>query len=332
MTATVIIVTLNRPDCLSRALEALLAQEHRPEQVVVVDSSRDDRTRRVMERFPDVLYLSVPEFFGRMTTARNAGLFYARGEIIAFLDDDAYPHPGWLKNLLAAYDSPKIGAVGGRALNGQLDEERRGRDNIGRLKPNGFLTGNFAADPGHMIEVDHLIGCNLSIRREALARLGGFRDDFRGISGLCEDTDMCLRVKMLGYTLRFQPAACVDHVGAPQAIGKRFDSRYQYFHRRNGLVLLVRNFGCSPIVLRFLFATGAQMVRECFRNVGGAFARLAASAAGMAAGMAYSLLVFRPKGMDPVRRDPAGQAIRAALETRAEAPPCASSMPALFKD
>lgn len=309
-----IIVTLNRPDCVRRCLQALAAQEPEPEQVIVVDSSRDGRTRSVMQDFPDVHYLARPDHSGRMTASRNAGLMFATGDIIAFLDDDAYAHPGWLKNLLAAYDSPEIGAVGGRALNAQPGEDTRGIKEIGRLTPNGFLTGYFAADPGETIEVDHIIGCNMSFRREVIARLGGFREDFWGISGLCEDSDMCLRVKTLGYKLRFQPAACADHAGAPQSVGQRFDSRYQFYHRRNSITMLIRNFGFGSMIWRFFAAIAAQSAREFVRNVASACGRLVASIAGSLFGLVNGVTIFVRNGRDPARRDAAALKIRAALE------------------
>jgi len=266
---------------------------------------------------PAARYLSVPHLYGRMTASRNAGLMHATGEIIAFLDDDAYAHPGWLKNLLLAYDSPGVGAVGGRALNNQPGEERTGRDQIGKLKATGFLSGNFAADPGGIIAVDHIIGCNMSFPRAVIARLGGFREDFRGLSSLCEDSDMCLRVRALGYTLLFQPDACVDHVGAPQPAGQRFNARYQYYHRRNSFLMLIRNFGLSWIVLRFPVAAAAQATRDFLRGIASASGRLTASLAGLAVGLASGIRAAAGERLDPVRHDAAARQLRAALKANA---------------
>src|ERR1700690_1478658 len=103
-----------------------------------------------------------------MPHSRNIGLLRAVGDTIAFLDDDAYAHAGWSENLLAAYTDPTIGAVGGRALNNVPGGTNQGLDKIGRIQPNGLLTSNFAADPGQAISVDHIIGCNMSFRREVL--------------------------------------------------------------------------------------------------------------------------------------------------------------------
>lgn len=311
---TVIVVTVNRPDCIWHCLSALECQKPQPQQVIVVDASQDDRTRWVVTEFPAVIYLSRPELFGCMTASRNAGLMHATGEIIAFVDDDAYARPGWLKNLIAAYDAPDVGAVGGRAMNAQPGEDRLGCEEIGRLKPNGFLTGYFAADPGRVVDVDHIIGCNMSFRREVLARLGGFREDSRGISGLCEDSDMSLRVKRLGYRLRFQPGAVVDHVGAPQAVGRRFSVMYEFYHRRNSFVLLLSNFGFSRVVLRFPLAITARVAYEFAHGVARAGARVVASCAGLVAGLFSGLAIVARNGLDPVRRDVAGRAIAAALE------------------
>lgn len=314
LTVSVIVVTVNRPDCVRRCLQALEGQQPQPEQVIVVDASRDDRTRCVASEFPHVHYLPKPELFGRMTASRNFGLMHATGSIVAYIDDDAYCRPGWLKSLLAAYDSPSVGAVGGRALNAQPGEEHQGREDIGRLKPNGFLTGHFAADPGRVIDADHIIGCNMSFRREVLAWLGGFRDDAWGTSGLCEDSDICLRVRALGYRLRFQPKACVDHAGAPQAVGRRFSILYEYQHRRNSAILLIRNFGFSTMVLRFPFAITRHMTWEFIRSIGKSSARFVASFAGLVVGLVTGMAIFARNGRAPERRDSGGETIRTALE------------------
>jgi GT2 family glycosyltransferase len=203
--------------------------------------------------------------------------------------------------------------VGGRALNGQPGEENQGLEEIGRLKPNGFLSGHFAADPGSVIEVDHIIGCNMSFRRDVLARLGGFREDALGISGLCEDSDICLRVQTMGYKLRFQPAACVDHVGAPQARGRRFGIAYEFYHRRNSAIMLIRNFGLAPIVWRFPIAITGHMARELMHGLAKAGARFIASFAGLLVGVVTGISIYARDGCEPERRDAAGQAIRAAL-------------------
>src|SRR5690606_29699437 len=120
----------------------------------------------------------------------------------------------------------------------------------------GRLTGYFAADPGRVIEVDHLLGANMSFRRSALDAIGGIRGNYPGTC-LCEESDISLRLGRAGGRLVFQPRAIVRHVAATCAgAGKRFAGRYLYYARPNRLMLLVRVFGWGdPIVRRYVVAT-----------------------------------------------------------------------------
>jgi len=316
VTVTVIVVTLNRPDCICRCLDSLRLQEPRPDQIIVVDASLDDRTKDAVGEFDKVQYLRNSDGYGRMTASRNIGLKAAFGDVIAFVDDDAFAQDGWLENLLGTFVRfPLAGAVGGRALNRQPGEATEGKARIGRLNGSGTLHGFFAADPGQVIEVDHVMGCNMCFRRDVLAELGGFRTDYPGISGVREDSDMCLRVKKLGYRILFNPAAVVDHIGAPQAKGKRFDWRYVYYSQRNHTAMLLRNFGPqAAIVWRSVITSSAGLVLELVKRFGAAAVRFAAGSLGTARGLISGLRFWITCGSNPVRQDVEGQAIRAALQ------------------
>lgn len=323
---TVIIVTLNRPDCVRECLSRLLRDAEVPAQIIVVDASPDDLTRLVTAQFPEVLYLRNENGYGRMTASRNIGIAHASGDIIAFLDDDAFAHPGWLRHLESTYagqtsagpsstwEADSIGAVGGRALNKQPNEDKEGVDSIGTLSGDGRLLGFFAADPGRTIEVDHIMGCNMSFRRRVIEELGGFREDYPGISGVREDSDMSLRVRALGYKILFNPRACVDHIGAPQSKGQRFDVRYSFYSQRNHMVLLVRNFGwSSPIVLKYLGRSAFDSHKEFVRKVGGASLHLLAWYAGIALGLASAYTLARRLGHAPQREDEDAKRLREQL-------------------
>jgi GT2 family glycosyltransferase len=318
---SVIVITLNRPDYVRKCLDALRSQEPPPDQIIVVDSSKDDLTKQMTANFPGVLYLRNDKGFGRMTTSRNIALKHSTGEIIAFVDDDAFAHAGWLSGLVAAYTGPEIGAVGGRALNDVPGEEAQGVDRIGKLTKYGNLESNFAADPGKIRIVDHIIGCNMSFRREVLARLGGFRENFPGISGVSEDTDMSMRVRKLGYTVLFAPEAVVDHVSAPQAVGQRFDTRYAYNGTRNRLVMLVSNFGLfSRYAIGYSLYSPWHALCNLKRFRRGlqpgilAAMHLGATIAGVAAGLVLGTRLMMQHHGDPVRRDPDALEIAQALD------------------
>lgn len=307
-----IVVTLDRPDYVVQCLDSLDSQCPRPNQVIVVDASAGNETAKVVHQRQVVRYARNESGFGRMTASRNIGLRYATGSVVAFLDDDAFVRPGWVDAIRAAYADPLVGAVGGRALNGQAGESELGRDLVGRILPNGMHTGFHAADPGEVIEVDHLMGCNMSFRRSVLAKLGGFREDYPGISGVREDTDMCLRVKALGYRVVFNPAAVVDHVGAPQAKGRRMDWRYVLYSVRNHVVMLGRNYPLGSWILpRYIAWHCAQSLAEMAKRLLSAFSRPVAVTLGAVLGL---VALVRLGGYSrPERSDPEAEVIRRVL-------------------
>jgi GT2 family glycosyltransferase len=308
LTATVIIVTLNRPDCLRRCLDALSNQTLPVHQTIVVDGSPDGRSKLIVEDFPGVIYLHNERGYGHMTLSRNIGLAHATGDVVAMIDDDAFAEPEWMANLLAAYaDEPNVGGVGGRAIN-NTPEADVPLDQIGRIWPNGCLSANFHMDAPQRLEVEHVIGCNMSFRRDVLARLGGLRDDFPGTE-VGEDTDISIRVRKLGYRMVFEPRAVVFHLGAPHSKGRRFDLRYEFFHRRNNFQLLIRNYGPGMVALKYLVRTSYLALRDATRKCAGAVLRVLANFAGAAVGMVAGTWMYLRHGRDPVRHDPAGQAI-----------------------
>ena len=127
--------------------------------------------------------------------------------------------------------------------------------------PDGTLTGNFAADTGRDIEVDHVLGANMSVRRSALEQIGGIVDLFPGTC-LREESDIMLRLGRAGHRIVYTPTALVEHVAAPYTRGVRFDVRYTYYSHRNHVVLLSHTFGMSDPILR-------RYYRTALRGVGG---------------------------------------------------------------
>ncbi len=273
-TASVAVVTYERPAFLARCLEHLLAQRSPPSEIIVVDSSESGETARlVADRFPSVRYEVNVAGRGATATARNIAYGLATGDVVAFVDDDAFAEPEWLERLMPAFDDPTVGAAGGRQIRGQPGERTEGLDEIGRFRDDGTLTGNFAADPGHPVDVDHLLGANMAFRRSVLDGLGGIRDGYEGTC-IREETDLCLRVGAAGYRLVYLPDAVVEHVAAPYAKGERFDLRYAYWAQKNHLVLLARNFGpAAPVLRRYVATSLRDAVADAAERLGRVAAR-----------------------------------------------------------
>jgi GT2 family glycosyltransferase len=280
LSAAVVIPTYNRPDRLQSCLTHLKSQTLRPDRVVVADSSSDDRTARLVQGMPEVSYVRNPLGRGHTAESRAIGSSLCREDIIAFLDDDAEPREDWLEHVVAGFRDETVGGVGGSALNGVEGEREQGLGAVGLLLPDGRFTGNFAADTGRDLEVDHLLGANMAYRREAIERIGGIHG---GYPGTCmrEETDIALRVRRAGFRLVYTPSAVVDHRPGTYAKGKRFDKRYVYFANRNSLVLFGRIYGLSAtITRRFLYTQLREVgghsragVRALVRNPGASRSR-----------------------------------------------------------
>ena len=194
---TVVVCTYNGSGTLRETLDALTALDYPSFDVIVVDDGSTDGSARIAQEF-DVRLLRMGENRG-LSAARNAGLEAARGEIVAYLDDDAYPDPHWLRYLALTYEERPVLAAGGPNLAPPSD---------------GVMARAVARAPGnptHVLlsdgEAEHIPGCSFSFRRDALLAIGGFDERFR-IAG--DDVDACWRLQERG-SIGYSPAALVWH-------------------------------------------------------------------------------------------------------------------------
>lgn len=249
---SVIVVTYNRCKDLKESLDALLSLDDPPGEVIVVDSNSTDGTCEIVAEYP-VKFINLNE--RSMVKARNKGWQIAKGAIIAFVDDDAIVSKQWSKHILEPYKNKNIGGVVGRVISSadsKIVYVPTKNDAIGKVFNNGFVLGNFDLRTKNSIEVDTLIGCNMSFRKKLLLKVGGFDENFRG-NCFRDDTDISLRIKNLNYKLIFNPKAQVSH----KYKGKNISKRWFYWTVYNHTYFYLKNF--RPITLRkiinFLIAT-----------------------------------------------------------------------------
>lgn len=283
MTLSVIVVTFRREWHLEMCLRSLNTQRTQVTEVVVVDSC-PDQSARILCEGASVTYVHNPSGIGHMTESRNLGIAVASGDVVAFIDDDSFPAPDWSNWILDPFRQLDVGGVGGRAIGNPAQMPAPISDQIGRVTGRGELVANFEVDPGHPMDVQHVIGCNMAFRRSVLESFGGFRADYPG-TALREETDLCFRLIAAGRRLVYEPRALVVHVGAPHARGARFDLRYQYYARRNHLQLLVRNVGFHKLTRRWLVVTLSDACKGLVRDLVAAPVRFTAAVAALGAGV-----------------------------------------------
>ena len=215
VSVTVVVPSYRRPSALRRCLEALAAQTHPPDQVVVALQEDDAASAAVVAELRGRLPLVTATTADRRAVAiMAAGVEPATGEIVAFTDDDAAPRPGWLAALLELYTSADVGGVGGRDLVHEpgAAPEPPARV-VGVVQWFGRVIHNHHRGTGPVRDVDVLKGVNMSMRRE----LWRFEERLRGRGmQLHWELDLCLRARREGWRLRYDPAIVVDHHRAPR--------------------------------------------------------------------------------------------------------------------
>ncbi|MCC6156523.1 MAG: glycosyltransferase [Deltaproteobacteria bacterium] len=198
---SVVVPTRNRSAKLAPTIDSLLGQTYPRDryEVIVVDNDSTDDTARVIQSYPHVRYEFVNHRHSSYA-ARNRGIAVARGEVLAFIDDDAVAHPDWLANGAEWFAHPQVGCVAGRtdALNPDSDVAH-----FQARSPHLF--------PGPEVETAEAYGVptvNCFWRRETIEAIGPFNEELK--SG--GDFDLTFRLRKDGrWCVRFAEFAVVRH-------------------------------------------------------------------------------------------------------------------------
>ncbi|MEF7615749.1 glycosyltransferase family A protein [Aquincola sp. MAHUQ-54] len=198
---SVVVATRGRPALLRRCLEALVRQRLAGGryEVLVVDDGPDDATRRTVEAFaaaagaPALRYLRNTAAPGP-AGARNVGWRASTAPLIAFTDDDTVPDAGWLHHGCAAM------AGGAAAASGRV-----------RVPLEGTPTDHARMTQG--LETAEFVTANAFVRRDVLARIGGFDERFR--RAWREDSDLHFAILSLGGEVVRAEQAVVLHPVRP---------------------------------------------------------------------------------------------------------------------
>ncbi|MEU6773078.1 glycosyltransferase [Streptomyces sp. NPDC046759] len=204
---TVAVITRDRTASLLRTLDALAALPERP-PVIVVDNSRDDRTRRAVHGHPALTRLLRPAA-NTGALGRNLAVRHARTPYVAFSDDDSWWEPGSLRRAADLLDRhPRLGLLAARTLVGAEAAD----DPLNAVLADSPLP--LEPDlPGR--PVLGFLGCACVVRREAFLDAGGFNPllFFGG-----EETLLAYDLAAEGWGVAYEPALHARHL--PQTEGR----------------------------------------------------------------------------------------------------------------
>ena len=237
---TVILCTYNRCQSLANALQSVAISEM-PSSIVwellVVDNNSTDGTREVVEGFARrhpgrFRYLFEPK--PGKSQALNAGIRNARGNILAFIDDDVTVEKNWLHNLTAVLDGDAWVGAGGRILPDRAFAPPPWLPLDGPNNMGGILALFDLGDTA--IELHQPpFGTNMAFQKKMFEKHGGFRLDLGPLPGSelrNEDTEFGRRLLLAGERLRYEPSATVYHRMPEERLTTGYFLKFCFDHGR----------------------------------------------------------------------------------------------------
>jgi glycosyltransferase involved in cell wall biosynthesis len=230
--ATVVITTKNRKDSLRVALESCVRQNVEIEILVIDDGSDDGTAEMVKADFPTVRLERFEKSAG-LIVRRTQGATLAKGEIIFSMDDDAaFSTPDIVRQTLAEFSDPRIGAVAIPFINVNQDDVVRQR----------------APEKEKIYVADQYIGTAHALRRDVFVKLTGYRAQ---LFHQGEELDYCIRALNNGYVVRLGSADPIHHFESPRRSFKRMD----IYGRRNDILFIWHNVPLLYVPLRLAAVT-----------------------------------------------------------------------------
>jgi len=221
--------SVDRFSNLLGCIESLRKQSFKPVEVVLVLDPVPELVEFCRSRLSGDVKIVVSDKCG-LSNARNVGVGSAKGEIIAFIDDDAVADVSWLENLVRNYADSMVVGVGG-AIRPLWENEAPAWF---PEELNWIVGCSYKGLPESRGCVRNPIGCNMSFRKSVFERIGYFRTDIgrfgkRLLAG--EESEFSIRIhrRIQGAMIVFEPDAVVYHRIEKGRLGLRYLFRRSFY-------------------------------------------------------------------------------------------------------
>jgi GT2 family glycosyltransferase len=259
MFISVVICTRNRADSLAETLDSLLCSSNLKEpdwEVLVVESSTDhtkEICRKFQQKFPEHFRFWTEKKLGK-SNALNTAIGLAKGDILAFTDDDVLCAPDYIEAIRTVFTTYSPDAAQGRVL---LDCEDGWPDWLDKRYAG---MADFRDCGDKVIELDGtLFGVNMMVRADVFQKVGGFSPVLGpGGIGVWEDTEISLRMRQNGCRMIYAPQVLIRHQWPHGRLTKAF-LRERVFGQ--GRVLAYYESLPAP-----LFRFGLYVIKETIRQ------------------------------------------------------------------
>ena len=239
------------------AVESLTAQTRLPSEILIVVDHNPDLVAELSSLLGDSVKITANERERGLSGARNTGIDKVEGEIVAFIDDDAWAEPMWLEQLLESFRDDGVIAAGGRIL----PAWEGGR--APRWLPEEFLwvIGCTYRGMPERGPIRNVIGCNMAFRSDVFRTVGGFSAAVGRLGTQllgCEETELCIRARQHwpDREIVFVPEAVVHH-RVPRSRQKLRYFLDRSFSEGKSKAVVRRLVGTSSLALEgnFIFQT-----------------------------------------------------------------------------
>lgn len=211
---SIVIPTYNRQPKLTSCLESLLALDYPQNklEIIVVDDKSPVPVvlEEILVTVPPMLSLIRMRSNKGPGAARNAAVQLAKGEIIAFLDDDCLASKEWLKALVPCFQHPEVAAAGGRVESAKLSRPLERYEQV----QSPLLMGNSQRKVRKGSALSYLATCNLLVRKNSFLDVKGFEPELK----VGEDVDLCRRILEKGELIYYIPEGLIFHHHRSQLI------------------------------------------------------------------------------------------------------------------
>lgn len=196
---SIVVPAYNAQRTIRLTIEALVSQSYSgPKEIIVVDDGSHDDTSKIVQSFPDVVY--VHQENQGPAAARNRGFAVSRGAFVFFTDSDCIPEPQWIEKCLQGFSREDIAVVCGSY----------GIENTEFLLSRSIHAEIIYRHQRHMPDFPKSFGSyNFCVRRNVFSMVGGFNTSYRNASG--EDNDLSYKIINAGFKIFFSRHALVRH-------------------------------------------------------------------------------------------------------------------------
>jgi glucosyl-dolichyl phosphate glucuronosyltransferase len=269
-----VVCTYNRGSYIAKTIDSLLSQSLRRDlyEIIVVDNASTDDTASVVKNYESEGVRYVYEPRQGLSYSRNTGFQQSRGDIVAYIDDDAMAHPDWLEKLLKAFSADaKIAAAGGK-INPVWEIAKP--DWITPNLYTYFSCIDWSDKPYYLKEGKYLFGCNMAFKRNLLVDCGGFSTKLGRIGNNLlsnEEWEVFRYIDKRGLKKYYDPEICVEHMVLRSRINWKWLKSRFYWQGVSHLYYdyFIEDFNKTQLLKKYSLEMAAFFYRELTRLIKG---------------------------------------------------------------